>query len=51
MDLLVDLIDQLIEERIRIALADPAWGGKDPQQAIILKEKIRRILLENIETK
>lgn len=51
MDLIVDLIDQLIQERIKVALADPNWGGKDDTEIIVLKEKIRRVLIENIRTK
>jgi hypothetical protein len=51
MDMIVDLIDQLIEERVKVALADPDWGGKDETQIAVLKEKIRRILVENVSTK
>lgn len=51
MDLIVDLIDQLIEERIKIALADSEWSGKDPTKAHVIKERLRRVLLENIPNK
>jgi hypothetical protein len=51
MDLIVDLIDQLIEERIRVALADSNWNGKDENKIVVLKEKIRRVLVENIPNK
>lgn len=51
MDLIVDLIDQLIEERIKIALADSNWGGKDETEVRVLKEKLRRVLVENIPNK
>lgn len=51
MDLIVDLIDQLIEERIKIALADSNWDGKNETKARVIKEKLRRVLAENIPNK
>jgi hypothetical protein len=51
MDLIVDLIDQLIEERIKKSRLEYAILGKDDTDAAIIKEKIRRILIENIPTK
>lgn len=52
MDLIVDLIDQLIKERIKVALGDDCWGERDDEtKIIVLKEKIRRVLIENIPTK
>lgn len=51
MDLIVDLIDQLIAERIKIALADSGWGGKNENEVRVLKEKLRRVLAENIPNK
>ncbi len=50
MDLIVDLIDQLIEERIRIALADDNWDAKNDIRAILLKRKLFDVLSENIST-
>lgn len=53
MDLIVDLIDQLIEERIKLALADSTSWNKDESRVAIavLKERIRRVLVENIPNK
>jgi len=51
MDLIVDLIDQLIEERIKVALADSNWNNNDERKIAVLKERIRRVLVENIPNK
>lgn len=52
MDLIVDLIDQLIEARIKHAFRDPGgWDGPTDEKVARLKERLRRVLAENIPNK
>jgi len=50
MDLIVDLIDQLIEIRVEQLRVGVGWTDYKHEIAV-LKERLRRVLLENIPNK
>ena len=49
MDLIIDLIDQLIELKIKQRLGGDDWNDYARQIAVV-KERLRRVLAENVLT-